>query len=62
MQFKVIIKPLLTEEGLKAVGEIWFPADTRLGKALARAGKVEIVEDDEPAGEEIKLPTLKQKK
>ena len=33
-----------------------------MGKGLVRAGKLEIVEDDEPAGEEIKLPTLKQKK
>ena len=61
MQFKVIMKPLLTAEGFKSVGEI-IDVEERLGKALARAGKVEVIEDDEPAGEEVKLPTLKQKK
>lgn len=61
MQFKVIMKPLITVDGYKAVGEI-IDVEERLGKMLARAGKVEIVGDDEPAGEEIKLPTLKPKK
>ena len=61
MRFKVILKPLLTAEGFKGVGEI-IDVDERMGKGLVRAGKLEIVEDDEPAGEEIKLPTLKQKK
>ena len=61
MRFKVIMKPLITVDGYRAVGDI-IDVDERMGKGLVRAGKLEIVEDDEPAGEEIKLPTLKQKK
>lgn len=55
------MKPLITVDGYRAVGDI-IDVDERLGKMLARAGKVEAVCEDEPAGEEIKLPTLKQKK